>query len=91
MVTMDVESLYTNILHQEGMEALQHYLQVRPVETVPLTDFVVQLTDWTLKNNVFLLQDRLYQQRKGTAMPIYSLDALKNSPFFPLPTLFLTK
>lgn len=32
------------------------------------TDFIVDLTNWTFKNNIFLFQDQLYKQVKGTAM-----------------------
>lgn len=32
------------------------------------SDLIVQLTEWTLKNNVFPFQDKLYRQEKGTAM-----------------------
>ncbi len=36
LVTMDVEALYTNIDHGEGLEALHHFLQQRPdIETPP--------------------------------------------------------
>lgn len=68
MATMDVESLYSNIVHDEGLKALKHYLGSRPDDLMPPTDFIVQLTEWTLKNNVFLFQDKLYKQEKGTAM-----------------------
>lgn len=68
MVTMDLESLCTNIIHREGLEALQHYLQLRPEEIMPPTDYLVQLTELTLNNNVFLFQDKLYRQQKSTAI-----------------------
>ncbi|XP_026098621.1 uncharacterized protein LOC113069710 [Carassius auratus] len=68
MATMDVESLYSNIVHNEGLEALKHYLSSRPEHLMPPSDFIVQLTEWTLKNNIFLFQDILYRQEKGTAM-----------------------
>lgn len=60
MATMDVESLYNDIVHGEGLEALKHYLSSRPEHVMPPTDFTVQLTEWTLKNNIFLFQDKLY-------------------------------
>ncbi|XP_023143528.3 uncharacterized protein LOC129347227 isoform X2 [Amphiprion ocellaris] len=68
LATMDVESLYSNIDHQEGLEALEHFLQKRSNTETPPTQFVVSLTQWSLNNNIFLFQDRLYQQTKGTAM-----------------------
>ena len=68
MATMDVESLYSNIVHDEGLEALRHFLRSRPDDLMPPSAFIIQLTEWTLKNNVFLFQDKLYKQEKGTAM-----------------------
>ncbi|XP_063064237.1 uncharacterized protein LOC134456700 [Engraulis encrasicolus] len=68
LVTMDVEALYTNIAHEEGLEALRYFLQQRPNTNSPPTDFLVDLTNWTLRNNIFLFQDKLYRQIKGTAM-----------------------
>ncbi len=53
MATMDVESLYSNIVHEEGLEALRHYLGSRPDDLMPSSDFIMRLTGWTLKNNVF--------------------------------------
>ena len=35
---------------------------------MPSTDFILQLTEWTLNNNVFLFQDKIYRQQKGTAI-----------------------
>lgn len=67
MVTLDVASLYTNIDHQEGLEALQHYLSLRS-DTTPPNEFLLSLTKWTLHNNVFIFQNSFYRQRKGTAM-----------------------
>ena len=68
LVTMDVEALYTNIDHTQGLEAMSHFLNQRPQPQSPPTDFLVQLTEWTLNNNVFLFQDKVYKQVKGCAM-----------------------
>lgn len=67
MVTMDVEALYTNIDHSDGLRAVSHYLSDRE-ELTPPTGFIVELTEWVLNNNVFLFQDRLFRQCKGTSM-----------------------
>lgn len=67
LVTLDVASLYTNIDHQEGLLALQHYLSHRS-ETSPPNHFLLSLTEWILHNNVFLFQDDFFRQLKGTAM-----------------------
>lgn len=41
LVRIDVESLYTNIVHNEGLEALKHYLQFRPEGSMPRADFLL--------------------------------------------------
>lgn len=68
LVTMDVEQLYTNIDHKDGLEALEYFLNKRPADMSPPTEFLSALTEWTLTNNIFLFQDKLFQQIKGTAM-----------------------
>uniref|UniRef100_A0A3P8RTI8 Reverse transcriptase domain-containing protein n=1 Tax=Amphiprion percula TaxID=161767 RepID=A0A3P8RTI8_AMPPE len=68
MATMDFESLFSNIVHKEGLAALRHYLGNRDSDQMPPTDFLIQLTEWTLRNNIFLFEDKLYKQEKGTAM-----------------------
>lgn len=65
---MDVEALYTNIDHTEGLDALSHYLEERHPEQMPPAVFILQLAEWTLHNNVFLFQNQFFKQRKGTAM-----------------------
>ncbi len=67
LVTLDVESLYTNIAHDDGLKALQYFLMNRPIDSLHPSEFIIQLTEWTLKNNVFLFQDLLYIQVRGTA------------------------
>ncbi len=68
LVTMDVEALYTNIDHMEGLDALSHYLEKRHPEQMPPSVFILQLAEWTLHNNVFLFQNQFFKQNKGTAM-----------------------
>ncbi len=63
LATMDVESLYTNIDHEEGLEALSHNLEMRSPLEKPPASFILQLAEWT-----FLFQDQLYKQIRGTAM-----------------------
>lgn len=68
MVTRDVGSLYTNIDHSEGPEALKFYLQQWQEENMTPADFVLSLMEWTLNNNIFLFQEHLYKQEKDTAV-----------------------
>lgn len=67
LVTMDVESLYTNIDHVDGLRAINYYLTDRNGK-MPPSNFIVDLTEWVLNNNVFLFQDAMYKQCKGTSM-----------------------
>lgn len=67
LVTLDVESLYTNISHVDGLRAISHYLSDRD-GMMPPSNFIVELTDWVLNNNVFLFQDAMFKQCKGTSM-----------------------
>ena len=53
LVMMDVDALYSNIDHSEGIKALRHYLQSREKGLMPPKNFFLQLTQWTLHNNVF--------------------------------------
>lgn len=64
LVTMDITSLYTNNDHAQGLEALNHFLGLRPEPKLPPRNFLLALTSWTF--NMF--QDGFYRQRKGTAM-----------------------
>lgn len=61
---MDVESLYTNIYHADGLRAVN--LSDRE-EVTPPSSFILDLTSWVL-HNVFLFQDVMYRQFKGTSM-----------------------
>lgn len=64
---MDVEVLYTNIDHSDGLRVVSRYLSDREGLTHP-TGFIVELTKWVLNNNEFLFQDRLFRQYKGNSM-----------------------
>lgn len=68
LVTFDVQSLYTNIPHQGGIEALQHFLSLRPPMSKPSLECILDLADIVLSNNFFRFQNEFYIQKKGTAM-----------------------
>lgn len=68
LAVMDVAALYTSIDHGQGLSALRYYLDKRPHPHEPPTDFLIDLTEWTLNNNVFLFQDKVFKQIKGCAM-----------------------
>lgn len=64
LVTVEVEALYTNIDHMEGLDALSRYLEKRHPEQMPPSAFILQLAEWTLHNNVFLFQNQFFKQKR---------------------------
>ena len=67
LVTLDVKSLYTNIPHDEGMEACRATLNVRTVQQPPTED-LVQLVELILTKNNFTFNQEHYLQLHGMAM-----------------------
>ncbi len=67
MVTIDVESFYTNIDHENGLLALEYFMNSRPETELPPSE-LLNLTKWTLNNNIFVFQDKIFKQLKGCAM-----------------------
>lgn len=68
LVSFDVTSLYTQIPEDEGLEAMEVYLEtrVRP-HRVPIV-FVLDLARLALKRNYFRFENTFYMQVKGSAM-----------------------
>ena len=64
---MDVQSLYPNIDHKEGVDACSHVLDKRSNQLFP-TRVVVKLILLILKCNVMSFNDRFFHQIKGMAM-----------------------
>ena len=67
LVTMDVESLYPNIDHQEGVAACEGFLNKRNKQTFP-TSRISKLIRLILSTNTLKFLDKFYHQIKGTAM-----------------------
>lgn len=67
LVTLDVGSLYTNIPHNEGIEASQQAL-LSANHAITMVETVCDLIDLVLKNNYFEFNKELYLQIHGTAM-----------------------
>ncbi|OCT91092.1 hypothetical protein XELAEV_18014147mg [Xenopus laevis] len=61
---MEVESLYPNIPHEDGIAACQHFLEINHIPIVP----TVQLIRFILTHNYFSLGDAIYLQLMGSAM-----------------------
>ena len=95
LVTLDVSSLYTNIPHNEGINACDHFLRTSSRNTIP-TGTLCDLIRMILTMNNFCFNDNHYLQIHGTAMgtkmvPSYAnlllgyleANALENAPFQP--------
>ncbi|XP_072166479.1 uncharacterized protein [Diadema setosum] len=69
LVTMDVQSLYTNIPHEDGVQAIRRFLRDHANEDEAVdADALAQMTEFILKHNFFQFDDKYYLQKKGTAM-----------------------
>ena len=67
LVTFDVVGLYSNIPHEEGLEALNFYLEQRENKSVS-TASILELARIVLENNFFGFGEETYHQLLGTAM-----------------------
>lgn len=67
LITRDVQCLYTNIDHEEGLLTLKHCVSDRK-DTRPPSHFIVQLGELVIHNNVFVFIDKLYKQKIGVPM-----------------------
>lgn len=63
LVTLDVSSLYTNIPHNEGIEACQRALQTCP-SPAPPTTYLTRMIELILKLNNFSFNDEHYFRSK---------------------------
>ena len=66
-VTMDVNSLYTNIPHSDGVEACRLFLTINTTDQTLIND-IPTLVDFILKHNLFVFDDEQYLQINGTAI-----------------------
>jgi len=63
-MTLDVESMSTNIDHAKGLNAVSETLQFQG----SLYDGIIQLLELSLKNNDFLFNGQWYIQATDTSM-----------------------
>ena len=67
LVTLDISSLYTNIPHNDGIQACSEFLDQRlnpTIQTTRLCDLIRMI----LTNNTFTFNGQHYRQINGTAM-----------------------
>ena len=67
LVTMDVNSLYTNIPHSDGVEACRSFLTMNTTDQALIND-IPTLVDFILIHNFLVFDDEQYLQINGTAM-----------------------
>lgn len=65
LVSLDVDSLYTNIDNSMGLEAVKQAFQKDPQ---PIHPYILQLLQMSLENNDFSFNGHHYLQVSGTAM-----------------------
>ncbi|XP_063955552.1 uncharacterized protein LOC135154173 [Lytechinus pictus] len=90
LVTMDVKSLYTNIPHDQGVEALRIFLQKQGTPDQEIED-LSSMVDFILKHNYFEFNEKYYLQCKGTAMGTKMAPAYANLYMAVLEEDFLSK
>lgn len=70
LVSFDVTSLYTNIPHELGIEAIKYWLEKHPEvinQRFP-KEFIIEGLQVILENNTFFFDKQCFLQTKGTAM-----------------------
>ena len=67
IVTLDVESMYTNIDHESGLKAVKQAFKDNPDPCRP-DEHILELLEISLKNNDFVFNGDIFLQTKGTAM-----------------------
>jgi hypothetical protein len=67
LVTIDVSALYTNIPHDEGIQAIHDWMHTNNIATDKI-DLICELATKILKCNCFKFNGSLFIQEQGTAM-----------------------
>ena len=67
LASFDVESLYTNIPHELGIEAINYWLNKYPheIQNRFSKEFILEGIELILKNNSFYFDGTLLQTNKG--------------------------
>ena len=68
LCTLDITSLYTNIPHHEGVQAIKELLAIhRDINALPHNSYIIELLQVVLTNNYFDFNGKHYHQKSGTA------------------------
>lgn len=69
LITLDIESLYTNIRTEDGMESVRKMIQKIPIpHIIQQEKELLELLELNLNSNDFLFNEQWYLQVSGTAM-----------------------
>ena len=70
LATFDATSLYTNIDHNLGLQAIQYWIEKHPSSLLTgyNVEFIKEAVQLILENNTFQFDDQNYLQVSGTAM-----------------------
>jgi hypothetical protein len=75
LVTADVTSLYTNIPHEEGIDAITHYLTLyknykypTEIDPIPPISHITRIVRTILENSAFKFGNTYHHQVSGTSM-----------------------
>ena len=77
LLAIDVESLYTNIPHQDGIEAIRESYE-RGAGRKPLTNLLCRALNLILSKNDMIFDGKNYLQVKGVAMGTNAAPAIAN-------------
>ena len=70
-ISLDVTSLYTNITHDSGIEAIAYWIENYPtylIDTCFTKEFIIEGLRLVLKNNYFKFDNKIFHQLIGTTM-----------------------
>lgn len=67
-MAIDVEALYSNIPHEQGVLMAKSFLMKQDCTTWPLNEFILHLLSFILTRNYFVFEDLHFLQIQGVAM-----------------------
>lgn len=68
LVTIDVETLYSFISHDLGIQAVGQLLKARDRSQWVYNEFILQSLKLVLHNNAFTFDDKIFLQTQGVTM-----------------------
>ena len=89
MITIDVNSLYTNITHTDDINACRSFLNRHTTDPAQINNFPI-LIEFTLTHSQFKFNNDHYLQIKGTAMGTKMIPAYANISMDAIETSFLS-